>query len=161
MADVGRFMVAMGAIVESAKTGRILLLRRPGDADFSAGEWEHITGRMRQFELPEDALRREVREETGLEVEVVCPLGVFHVFRGPEETADHEVVGVVYWCRADEDRVVTSAEHADHRWVTPAEALKLVGNDGIRGDIRTFEQVREIYGRAAGGELAPDPALPG
>jgi hypothetical protein len=43
--DAGRFMVALGAIVEHAATGRILLLKRSATADFSGGIWEHITGR--------------------------------------------------------------------------------------------------------------------
>lgn len=42
----GRFMVAVGAIVEHVSTGSILLVRRRENAKISAGEWEHITGRI-------------------------------------------------------------------------------------------------------------------
>ena len=56
-------MVAVGAVIEHVESGRILLLRRAETADFMGGVWEDLTGRMKQSEEPEDALRREVRAE--------------------------------------------------------------------------------------------------
>ena len=47
--------------------GRILLGRRAHEP--SAGKWDILGGFMDEFEQPLDTLRRELREETGLEVE--------------------------------------------------------------------------------------------
>jgi 8-oxo-dGTP pyrophosphatase MutT (NUDIX family) len=50
--------------------------------DFSPDIWEYPTGRMHQFETPEEGLRREILEETGLEIDIVKLINTFHIFRG-------------------------------------------------------------------------------
>src|SRR5947209_2840493 len=114
----GRFLVAVGAMIEHAETRRILLLRRAENVDWLPGVWEDIGGRMKQFEEPEDALRREVREESGLEIEIVKPINIFHLFHG-ERSAGNELVIITYWCKTHSDLVVLSYEHSEYRWLAP------------------------------------------
>lgn len=135
--EEGRFVVAVGAMIEHAGTGKILLMKRAGNAAYAPGIWEDMAGRVKQFEEPEDALRREVKEETGLEIEIVKPIAVFRLFRG-EETADNEVVVITFWCRTSSDTPTLSEEHSDFRWVTPHEALELAEHPGVRKDIEAF-----------------------
>ena len=62
-----QFAVTAGAVI-SDKRGRVLLLKhrfRPGSG------WGLPGGFMNEGEQPEDTLRRELREEVGLEVEKV------------------------------------------------------------------------------------------
>jgi ADP-ribose pyrophosphatase YjhB (NUDIX family) len=62
-----RFTVTAGAVVRDER-GRVLLLRhtlRPG------GGWGIPGGFLTSGEQPEEAIRREMREETGLELESV------------------------------------------------------------------------------------------
>jgi 8-oxo-dGTP diphosphatase len=92
---------------------------------------------MKQFEEPEVALRREVREECGLEIAIVKPLTIFHLYRGAP-TADNELVGIIYWCRSASDQVTLSHEHSDYRWLPPQEALQWVEHPGIKGDIEAL-----------------------
>ncbi len=133
----GRFTVSLGAIIESSKTGRILLLKRHQAKDFSAGIWEYPTGRLHQFEEPLDGLRREIMEETGLAVEIVKPLSTFHIYRG-ERLAENEVVGIMYWCRAETEEVQVSPEHSEYQWVTAAEALAIIEKPSMQADIWAF-----------------------
>jgi 8-oxo-dGTP diphosphatase len=130
-------MIAVGAMIEHDSSGKILLLKRAETADYLPGIWEDMGGRIKQFEEPEEALRREVREETGLEIEVLKPLAVFHDYRG-ERTAENELVIITYWCKAKSDQVALSEEHTDYQWVSPEEALELAEHVGVRKDIQAW-----------------------
>ena len=135
--EEGKFMVSVGAMIEHDATGKILLLKRTHKADFSPGIWEDITGRMKQFEEPEHALVREVQEEAGLEIEIIKPIKIFHLFRG-EKSADNEIIGIIYLCKSKSDKVTISGEHTEYRWVTPQEALEMIDNPSIKKDIEAF-----------------------
>lgn len=133
----GRFMVAVGAMIEHDSSGKILLVKRSDKENYLPGIWEDLGGRIKQFEEPEDALHREVQEETGLEVEILKPLSVFHDYYG-ERTPENELLIITYWCKAKSDQVVLSDAHTEYRWVTPEEALELAEHVGVRRDIQAF-----------------------
>ena len=51
--------------------------------------WEDIGGRLGPSESPEEGLRREIFEETGIkDIEIIKPLTMFHVFRHNEKKAE-------------------------------------------------------------------------
>ena len=135
--DEGKFNVAVGAIIENTKTGKILLIKRSSKLDYDPDIWEDVTGRVRQFEDPEKALKKEVKEETGLEVTIIKPIKTFHIFRG-EANAYNELIGIIYWCKTDSDKVKLSAEHSDFKWFNPEEALNFVKHSGVKEDIKAF-----------------------
>ena len=62
----------VGAVVHDA-AGRLLLIQRGHDPH--RGAWSLPGGRIERGESPEDAVVREVREETGLAVQPVRPVG--------------------------------------------------------------------------------------
>ena len=69
-------MPCVGAVVHDA-AGRLLLIRR-GHAP-SAGLWSVPGGRMEPGETQEQAVVRELAEETGLRVQPVRPLGTVRI----------------------------------------------------------------------------------
>jgi 8-oxo-dGTP diphosphatase len=141
----GRFMVAVAAILEHRATGQVLLLQRSPTLDHAPGMWEGISGRMHQGEDPEGALRREIREETGIsEVEIVQPLWVSHFFRGAQ-LAEYEVVYVANWCRTDTLAVTLSVEHAQYQWVTAEEARAILEASGLQSSIDAFLKARVLW----------------
>jgi len=85
----GKFMVAVAAILENQKD-EILLIKRSSHMEYPDC-WEDIGGRLNPSESPEEGLRREIFEETGIkDIEIVKPLTMFHVFRKNEEKAENE-----------------------------------------------------------------------
>jgi 8-oxo-dGTP diphosphatase len=135
--SIGKFQVAVGAIIEHTTTHKILLLKRSKKKDFSGGIWEYITGRMNQFEEPLDALAREVMEESGLTIKVVKPISTYHLFRG-EKVAQNELVGIMFWCRSTSSQVRLSKEHTEFKWVTPTVALKMITKPSMQEDIKAY-----------------------
>jgi ADP-ribose pyrophosphatase YjhB (NUDIX family) len=68
----------VGAVLVD-RAGRVLLVQR-GRAP-SIGSWTLPGGRVEQGESPEQAVLRELHEETGVRARVVCALGVVSVER--------------------------------------------------------------------------------
>ncbi|MFJ1460901.1 NUDIX domain-containing protein [Nocardia sp. N2S4-5] len=60
--------LVVGAVVQHG--GKILLLQRPAD-DFMGGIWELPSGKVDPGEAIDQALIREVKEETGLDVTAI------------------------------------------------------------------------------------------
>ena len=127
--SIGRFYGMIGALIRDANTGKYLVLRRSGEKDIAAGEWECVTGRVDQGEGFPEALQREVREELGIEIKPDFILRPAHFYRG-DPIPENEMVGVMYACSLDTPETIQlSWEHSESRWVTPREATELFPED--------------------------------
>lgn len=103
------------AVVVNEKD-ELLVLRRKNHP--AKDEWWFPGGRMRRGETFEEALNREVREETGLDVKIVKFLGAYsRVF--PER---HDV-SIVFLCRCGRGNVVLNSEHSEYKFLDASEAL--------------------------------------
>lgn len=123
---IGRFLAGVGALLWHQDSDRYLLLKRSAEKDFAAGMWECVTGRVDQGEGFEDAVHREAYEELGVEIELMFIVGTTHFYRG-REAAENELVGLVYCASiADPSAIRLSPEHDEYRWLTAAEARKLL-----------------------------------
>ena len=65
----------MGCAAIIKRDGKVLLAQR-GEGKAYAGLWEAPGGKLEYGEQPEEAMRRELEEETGLKVENACLVGV-------------------------------------------------------------------------------------
>ena len=120
-----KFTVAVAYVIE--KDGSILMLRRSPQKDHAPGEWETGSGRVEAGETPEDAVHREVREETGLKVEIVRPVDTFHFYRG---AGREETIGITFWCRYLSGKLVMCEEHDRAEWLDFDKAIALLGDNG-------------------------------
>lgn len=109
----GRFSVSVaGAVVDDQ--GRCLIIRRADNR-----HWEPPGGVLEPGETIVDCLRREVREETGLDVEPAVHSGTYHnVPRG--------IIALVFRCKATGGSLTTTDETSDFRWATPEEIRSLM-----------------------------------
>ena len=143
--EVGRFIAMVGMMVWRRTDGRYLLLRRSPTKDFAPGQWESGSGRLEQGEGFVDALKRESREELGLEVRIECLLGTTHLYRG-EPKPENEMVGVAFGCTVgDGSGLQLSDEHSEHRWATAEEAAEFLPLDHwVYALIRRAEAFRQL-----------------
>lgn len=106
-----------GALVEGAD-GRLLLARRAKEP--FEGRWDIPGGFLEEGEHPLDGLRRELREETGLEVEPLEFLGAWMDRYGGDSTA--EATLNLYWtARALGGEPRAADDVDDLRWFAPDE----------------------------------------
>lgn len=108
----------VGAVVE--KEGKILLQLR-NHAPFY-DHWCIPGGHIEFGEAVEDAIVREVKEETGLDVE---KLTFFCYYNEYYENLDWHAVALVFIARASGELKLQEAEVKELRWCTPEEALEL------------------------------------
>jgi len=129
-------LVAAGVVVES---GRVLLSQRKRGAHL-AGAWELPGGKVEPGEDPRDALRRELREELGIDVVVGDILDVvFH--RYPEPAAPTVLLLFFLASRAagsDDPRAldVAAFEWADAAGLDPARFPA--------ADVAVLEKIRPL-----------------
>ncbi len=89
MSDI---MVAVGAIIEDNK-GRILLVKHvPARAGFWQGKWICPGGKLELGETIEEGIKREVKEETNLDIELMRRLIPFdRIVKEGNETRLHVI----------------------------------------------------------------------
>lgn len=125
----GRVSVGVGAVV--FRDGEVLLVRR-GRAPF-LGRWSIPGGGLCFGERLEDAVRREVREETAVEIEILEVLGVFEALPGdadPDFPA--HVVLIDYLALWRSGAPVAGDDAAEAAFFPLAEALARVAWDETR-----------------------------
>jgi len=97
---------------------KVLIALRSGDDDFLPGHWEQVGGSLDAGEDPVAGLKREVKEETGLSIEVVKPYYVYHYM----DEAEDSVVEIAFVCEiVGSNEVSLSPEHEEYKWITAAE----------------------------------------
>lgn len=106
--------VGSAAVVIDAHN-RVLLGRRGKEPNF--GRWVLPGGKVEPFESYEDAVRREVAEETGLQVEVIDHLGVFEIINPPTE---HRLI-VYSWAKPKGGSLRPDSDLSELRFVSPEE----------------------------------------
>jgi len=105
--------------------GRVLLIKR--DRQPLKGEWSIPGGLVELGEELGQAVRRELKEETGLEVEPVEVLAVIdrimRANRAKARVRYHYVI-IDYLCRLLGGRLTAKSDVIDARWVRPKDLPK-------------------------------------
>ena len=122
-----RPLVTVGALVFNSE-GEALFLK--------SHKWHGLygipAGKVEYGEKLIDALRREIKEETGLEIYDIRFLTVQEIIRDPDFFMDQHFVSVNYTCKTEENRVVLNDEAEEFLWALPENALKIELNSPTR-----------------------------
>ena len=130
-----RHSVSVSGIV-SDDHGRVLLIRRRDNQ-----RWEPPGGILELGETIHDGLRREVREETGLDIEPIALTGVY-------KNMTRAIVNLVFRCKITGGALATNDEASDFRWASRIGGARPDG-PGIRHPRPRRSPRRRHTGRAA------------
>jgi len=117
----------VGALIVDG--GRILLVERGREP--LKGYWSLPGGVVETGERLEAAMRREVREETGLEVDVVCMLEIFErIMPDNEGKPEYHYVLIDYLCRPAGGTLGAADDASRVGWFAPDEIEGLKITEG-------------------------------
>ena len=134
-------LLGVGALI--FERDRILMAERGGEP--LKGWWSIPGGLVETGERLEDAVRREVREETGL---IVKPLGVLQIFerimRDAKGAAEYHYVLIDYICRISGGALRAGDDVSRAEWVRRKDLPRLRITEGTLAVIeKGFRERRE------------------
>ncbi len=109
---------------------KILLLKRTRPSSDGLGVYELPGGGLVEGESFDEAIHREVFEETGLAVDILEPAYTFRHIR-----SGYCGLGLGFLCQAQCETVAISFEHEDYLFASLAQAEKLL-NKEIFSDVK-------------------------
>lgn len=103
--------LSVKAIVRDDQS-RWLLLKRSKSSKSNAGRWDLPGGKMDACERVDQAIIREICEETGLDVAIIRVVGA-----SESESPERRIAYLIFECAIESGEVRLSDEHEEYAWV--------------------------------------------
>ena len=113
--------IIVKGIIYNKSINKVLLLRRCSEDEIGAGTWENAGGNVEQNEHPEEAMKREIHEETG-----IAQIRIEKVAYVTLVNFDDPYLIIAYLCESLTDEVKLSDEHQAYVWADEQECRKLL-----------------------------------
>ena len=116
------FYVAAHALVKNGD-GKVLVLKRAECNDYMPLTWDIPGGTVEFGETVEEALVRELKEETGIDI---TPLQPIYAYTNLSQLPARQTIQLVYLCDYHGGDVhLNPEEHEDYAWIEYAEISTL------------------------------------
>ncbi len=118
---------------------KILILRESTyySEGTNAGKFDVVGGRITPGERFEDAILREIKEETGLNATIGTPFFMSE-WRPQVKGEQWQIVATFLECFTDTDEVRLSNDHVSYEWIDPKEYKKFPLIENIRSAFETY-----------------------
>ncbi len=127
-------MKSYATVIGIVKFGEnILLLKRNPNRRSSPDKWQTVSGFIGEAEPAEDAVLREVKEETSLDGKIVNVGKVFEV----KDDWGRWII-MPFLISVDSDKVeIDKKEHSEFKWIKPKKVDKFDCVAGIKKDLES------------------------
>ena len=112
----------------------LILKKAPDDMNYP-NCWSFCSGFVKEFEPAEDTCLREIKEETGLEAEIIKAGEIIEVI--DEENGKKWVIAV-YLCEVDKNEVKLCHENVEFKWVSLDELENYLFVPGLTKDLKSL-----------------------
>jgi len=111
---------------------RILLLKRNANRRTSPNKWQTPSGFMKEHESAEEAVLREVKEETSLEGTIIKCGNAFEII---DEWARWIIIPFLILVKSEKVKI-DAMEHSEFKWITIDNITNFECVKGIEDDLR-------------------------
>ena len=105
------FIPVLAALIKNGK-GQFLIARRK-EVLSNGGKWEFPGGKLRFSETPEECLRREIKEELGMDIVVLNPFQLVN-----QSLSDKSILLIAYHCDYKGGKIKLK-DHDQIKWIDP------------------------------------------
>lgn len=120
-------MIVVGLVWN--RCGKLLFCKMPPDRGVFPGEWAFPGGGIEPGERMVDALRRELREELGIEIEAIQPAffkdGLYHKTFSNGSKKPVYMIFLFFHCTARSEHLRLNEEFSEYRWISEDEIAAL------------------------------------
>lgn len=139
--DMAQFEVIVHGLIH--KNGKILVGKKPDNIPHPIqGQWHFMGGRLEYDENIYDAVKREVKEEAGIDINVIKVIDVYTKFsEWPKESGikSHWNIHIIFECIPVDDKIpVASDDVSELKWIDAKDVQKIVTGNMITTKIQKF-----------------------
>ena len=129
-----KFGVAVKALIINPQN-QFLIIKKSNLEDINPNTWDIPGGRINHGENLYSALWREIKEEIGIDVDIIRPSNVWSLIK-----RDLHLVGITFLCEAYEQEIHLSSEHEKYKWLS-AETIRSKDFPAwLKDEIRKFQE---------------------
>lgn len=113
--------IIVKGIIFNRNFGKVLLIQRSRNDPTGANTWENAGGNIEYGEIPEEAMKREIMEETG-----ISEITIERVAYVTLVNAKEPYLIIAYLCEAQTENVTLSNEHQAFKWADKDECRNML-----------------------------------
>jgi ADP-ribose pyrophosphatase YjhB (NUDIX family) len=139
---VKQIFIAVGAVIKNSEGEILLVQHKPERKGFWRGKWICPGGRLKLGESIEAGIKREVKEETNLEIELIEPLVPFERIVKKGEKVELHVIYIDYIASIVRGDLKVGSDVGKAKFASRDELLEIWNE--LHEDTRKLLKIAEI-----------------